>query len=37
MTAATEMLRDMIEGRAVDPPPLFAPTLMVRESTGPAP
>jgi len=37
MTAATEMLRDTIEGRAVDPPPLFAPTLMVRESTGPAP
>jgi len=37
MTAATAVLVDTIEGRATDAPPLFAPTLVVRASTGPAP
>ncbi len=37
MTVATEVLVATIEGRASDAPPLFAPTLVVRDSTGPAP
>lgn len=37
MGAATALLLAAIEGRAADAPPPFAPALVVRDSTGPAP